>query len=731
MEGQRFYETFDLDNVKYLRSLSDKELTDLLKQNSIDKTGKKIKVTVDYIKAIKNYLKRIIKYEGDVPVKYKYGKECTSGRLFSDGMALQSIPNNIRDCIRDDAYIDYDMINAHPSILLYLAKNNQNINKIQYLLLEKYVNNRDNILLENNFTKQDLLVVLYSDRFNPKYSDINYLKGLFREFSYLKEHLVTDTTNITNTKNPISSLLCRMICETENNILQSVLKSCVNTPKECALCFDGFLCKENISVESLDKITEQYGVRWKIKPRNNTITVPEDFVADQYLITKAEFEQDNFMVTYPLCFWHKVDGKWRVFKEHDFTTINKILPKINGKSFVSAWLCDPTRLEYNATNFFPYNKNPPANPSNIFNTFVPFTRLEHIDDPIIPEFNTFLDMFNTLVFHLCEQNQVMVDFLMKYIAHMIQYPEILPETIIYLKGPQGIGKDALITVIETLINNTDYLIRSVTLENLFGRFNFAVGNKLCIDINEMTNSDAIKYKEDIKKIATLHTNLIENKGIDGFSKVNNAVRLFIKSNNNKPVCLSESSRREFVVEGSPISKDKNVCIEFFEKFYSLTKKYPEIYNNLFKYFNDMDLKGFDVRNSPRGKLFCHLQTDNVRPIYSWLHTLDVSYKPKHKSGDILYPVSELLTDYNRYCKENSIKLYLTPSTMNDSLRPLKEFIYQSRTSVKNKKNNYWRFNEKLLKECIETTYFKNRIELPVIDQKDIISTDECEITEDY
>ena len=728
MEGVQFYESFNLHNVKYLTSLSDKDLITLLKENkNLDKNGHKPKITPDYATAVRYYLRKIVKNEGETSVRYKYGDGCDSGRLYSKGLALQSISNNIRSCILDDTYNDYDIINAHPTILLHLAKNNPEISSCNYLLLEKYVNNRDAILVEHNFTKQDLLVALYSDR-NWKYT--GFLKALHGEFTTLKKVLTKGITT-DNEKNPMSSCLSKLVCEVENNILQSVLKNCVENPKECSLCFDGFLSKENIDIKTLDKLTDEYGIRWKIKPRNNTIVIPEDFVPDEYLQIKAEFENDNFMVTYPLCFWHRVDGKWRVFKEHDFTTINKILPKIDGKPFVASWLCDPTRLEYNGTNFFPYNKNPPANPSNIFNTFVPFTRLAHVDDPDIPEFKIFLDMFKTLVFNLCERDPKMVDFLMNYIAHMIQYPEELPETIIYLKGIQGIGKDALITVIDALIDNTDYLIRSVTLENLFGRFNFAVGNKICIDINEMTNSDAIKYKEHIKKIATLHTNLIENKGIDGFSRVNNTLRLFIKSNNNKPVCLSESSRREFVVEGSPISNDKNECIQFFEKFYGLIKKHPELYNNLFKYFNDIDLTGFDVRNSPRGKLFCYLQTDNVRPIYTWLHTLDCSGRSKHKSGDVLYPVSDLLKDYNRYCKDNSIRLFLTPSSMNESLRPLKEFIVQSRTSIKNKKNNYWRFNEELLKKSIENTYLKNRIELPVIDEDDIVSADECEITEDY
>ena len=34
MEGQTFYETFNLENVKYLTSLSDKELITLLKENN-------------------------------------------------------------------------------------------------------------------------------------------------------------------------------------------------------------------------------------------------------------------------------------------------------------------------------------------------------------------------------------------------------------------------------------------------------------------------------------------------------------------------------------------------------------------------------------------------------------------------------------------------------------------------------------------------------------------------
>jgi hypothetical protein len=731
MKEKTYFETFNLRNVKYLRGLSLKELTELLKQNSIDKSGKKIKVTPEYVSYVKDYLKKIIKYDGPVPVKYKYGKDCTSGRLFGKGLSLQSIPNNIRDFIRDDEYFDYDMINAHPSMILHLAKNNPKIKPCSYLLLEQYVDKRDTILVEHGFTKQDLLIALYSDTMPKSINNIKFLKGLFKEFKVLKEEL-TIGIKTDNTKNPNSSCLSRLICELENTILQKVLNNCIDSPIECALCFDGFLCKEEISTETLDKITEEYGVRWKIKPRNNTITIPDDFNPDEYTQLKAEFENKNFMVVYPLCFYHLVDDNWRIFNEAKFTTINKPLPKINGKPFVATWLCDPMRLEYSRTDFFPYNKNPPNIPSNVFNTFVPFKRLQYIDEPKHKNFTRFLEMFNQLMYNLCERDPKMQEFLLFYIAHMVQYPDVLPQTIIYLKGIQGIGKDTLIDIIQLLISNEDYILRCKSLEQIFGRFNFGCGGNLVIDVNEMSNTDAITYKEHIKDFSTRKTNNIETKGVDGFSKLKNCIRLFIKSNDNKPVCLTESSRREFVVEGYPISLDSTTVDKFFEEFHPLVQT-EEIINNLFAHLNNIDLSKFNVRKPPRGQLFSELQTNNVKPIFNWLRLMECNGVAHHKDGDVLYLQSDLIKNYTSYCKENNISknLILTPQSMNDELSSLRELMVKKQTSVKRVKGYYWKFNENSLKNYINQKYFKYQAKIDTIDENDIVSADECEITEDY
>ena len=248
----------------------------------------------------------------------------------------------------------------------------------------------------------------------------------------------------------------------------------------------------------------------------------------------------------------------------------------------------------------------------------------------------------------------------------------------------------------------------------------------------MSNTDAITYKEHIKDFSTRKTNNIETKGVDGFSKLKNCIRLFIKSNDNKPVCLTESSRREFVVEGYPISLDSTIVDKFFEEFHPLVQT-EEIINNLFAHLNNIDLTKFNVRKPPRGQLFSELQTNNVKPIFNWLRSMECTGIAHHKDGDVLYLQSDLIKNYTSYCKENNISknLILTPQSMNDELSSLRELMVKKQTSVKRIKGYYWKFNENSLKNYINQKYFKYQAKIDTIDEKDIVTADDCEITEDY
>ena len=79
-------------------------------------------------------------------------------------MGLQSISKKMRHAICKDLMYDIDMVNAHPTLLLYYC----NKNGIECEQLKKYVNNREEMLrdllqcleVDRDGAKKDLLAII-------------------------------------------------------------------------------------------------------------------------------------------------------------------------------------------------------------------------------------------------------------------------------------------------------------------------------------------------------------------------------------------------------------------------------------------------------------------------------------------------------------------------------------------------------------------------------------------
>lgn len=72
---------------------------------------------------VKNYCEKACPVSTDptratVPVTYQFAQGTTSGRLFANGgLSLQSMSHRVRHTLAKNTYSDYDMVNAHPTIL--------------------------------------------------------------------------------------------------------------------------------------------------------------------------------------------------------------------------------------------------------------------------------------------------------------------------------------------------------------------------------------------------------------------------------------------------------------------------------------------------------------------------------------------------------------------------------------------------------------------------------------
>jgi len=243
-------------------------------------------------KLLISYCKTMLKNNCKMPINYKYAKNKESGRIFVDGaLGIQRIWNKFRGILCEGINIDFDMVNAHPTLLLYICKQNQ----ITCYCLETYVKNRnmilDHIFDDDNINKTNskilIIKAINDNQYITKYGKIKiknpFFKSLDKELKNIQKELTIkypDDYNIIAKKektNPEGKFLNSLLCILENEILQEIIKTTkdlnmiVNVPM-----FDGLMINKNsigetpirTLLDTFNNITEEYGIKWDTKEHN-------------------------------------------------------------------------------------------------------------------------------------------------------------------------------------------------------------------------------------------------------------------------------------------------------------------------------------------------------------------------------------------------------------------------------------------------------------------------------
>ena len=145
------------ENVDALLRYSPKDLVSLCPDDITETANNDpIRNKLAYMKEVHSYLKELKRNNYQLPREYNYSKNLkTEGRLFVEGFGIQKLWKPFRDFILPKTATDYDMVNAHPSILLSMCKESGNGLTTTYL--ESYINNREDILKKYNLTKKQIL----------------------------------------------------------------------------------------------------------------------------------------------------------------------------------------------------------------------------------------------------------------------------------------------------------------------------------------------------------------------------------------------------------------------------------------------------------------------------------------------------------------------------------------------------------------------------------------------
>lgn len=275
------------------------DLFEGIKFNSVDKNGDDEDIQKQYT-ILKQFTTEMIKNNYSLKKQYNFAKNNESGRLFVQNGGLQRLHHKLRGVLCDSLYTDYDMINCHPSILLYLCNENNFIcSNLQY-----FVNNRDdcinNLMSAINCDRADakrlFLMSMNSEKnikkykvdgkwLNIKYSIFNQLDTEFKTIQKLFLNKYNDIKikliKSGSTDNLQGKVLNRVLCHYENQILNDSInnlkkKNTINNLDNMVLMFDGFMLQNNKDNKNEDEIIELlndniYGIKWSKKEHDISI----------------------------------------------------------------------------------------------------------------------------------------------------------------------------------------------------------------------------------------------------------------------------------------------------------------------------------------------------------------------------------------------------------------------------------------------------------------------------
>jgi len=186
------------------------------------------------------------------------------------------------------------------------------------------------------------------------------------------------------------------------------------------------------------------------------------------------------------------------------------------------------------------------------------------------------------------------DYVKKYIAHRIQFPNKRPDVAIVICSSQGVGKDSMREFLQRMIGY-DYCLTYNNVDNVFSRFNLEQRGKLLTFMNELGDKGtAYKQHEQLKGLLTKDTIRVEPKGYETYT-VNHCSGYFMFTNNPDSLFIESGDRRFFMTKAM---EDGIVNNHEYFKWIHKEKENVNVLYSAFKYFSEIDLTDFVIRDIP-------------------------------------------------------------------------------------------------------------------------------------
>jgi hypothetical protein len=543
--------------------------------------------------------------------------------MYANPYAIQNMPSAIRNAIASEYVNDYDIVNCHPVLLSQLCKKNNIISPT----LDDYIVNRDAWLagIDDNRTsaKNEVIRILYggearADGNQQLVSLSNEIALIINNLSGAKENAKYLKKAMDKRYNQEGTFLSFVLQDIENNILVKCIHYCKdNGIKISSLIFDGFTVDKTVQIDLADLsrfvMSEiGYKVEFVNKPMESYIEVPESALdmsgIIMYETLKERFEIHCWKIMQPIVFVDNGEYLTRDSLKIKYENLKYHTLKGNSlklTSFVNDWLQDPEMKTYNGMGNYP---PPLVCPQLHYNTY---KRVEWDDlCPEDVELKPFLDHLDVM----CNFDKTVADYIICWLAHIIQQPAVKTEVLISFVGAEGTGKSLFMKCLSRLFGEEKYLETNSPEQHIFGRF-ASWFDKTLVVLNDYNPGDTRGCdREKFKMFLTETRSILEQKGIKAI-ETRNYTNFITTTNSYNPVHKTAESRRFMIVETSSCKKGD------FEYFHKLDNDF--IMDNacicmLYHYLKNVDLSNFNIRTPPETSVGNLVSQANSSPVESFM-----------------------------------------------------------------------------------------------------------------
>ena len=507
-------------------------------------------------------------------------------------------------------WIDIDMVKGHPSIIFNLAKNNNLYLPTfdEYLknpetifdMLSDYYSDPCGVALTHDHIKGIFNVMIYGGGFSTWENDLLEKEGIainqraeIHPFIVAFKNEVKTITRIIYDANPDfithikgdltdqHKIQCRLMSYycgcLENEIVYTtatyLIKNGLMEAKRFLPEYDG-LClptpeKEfdanQVIFEINNKILKETGLAVKMKFKGyqakhihqevinarveeTTVDAPVGLFFDEM---KTKFELDHCKIVNKSFFIIDMPDNIIIQSRSQMATsyehLNFLKTDSKGNihltpNFIGEWFkCDEQNCMVDIGVYPDISKCP----KNHFNAWKPFAMelvTEYVADPDA------VKIFKKHILILCDNDPVIADYFIKWLAQMIQFPAVKSICPVLI-SKEGAGKGSLIQLIEKMIGSSKTFQTSNPNRDVWGDFNGTMASAFFVILNELSKKDTIESEGKIKEFVTDPTMWINNKNITQY-KINSFHRFIITTNNHDPIKTTADDRRKLIIRSS-------------------------------------------------------------------------------------------------------------------------------------------------------------------------------------